>query len=144
MSTWSLAINPTTAGATNVDWTISLSAPYCGRFRIADGVFIQPEAPLAFPDPVPSEDVMFDDGTAIASVQNGVLQVQPSPDRLWPQICAAGDRPFSVELLPSLGLTNPDPGSYAVDVWLGSGSTPTQLPVDVQASAGTCSETADQ
>jgi hypothetical protein len=71
-------------------------------------------------------------------LQNGVLQVQPAPDRLWPQICAAGDRPFRVELLSSLGLSNPDPGTYAVDVWIGSGSPPVQLPISVDASAASC------
>jgi hypothetical protein len=42
-------------------------------------------------------------------------------------ICMQGDRPFSVELLPALGLSNPDPGTYTVDVWTGSDPTPQPL-----------------
>jgi len=110
---------------------LALSARYCGGYDIADGVFIQPEAPLALPDPVPSDAVLFAGMPADVSIQNGVLRVAPSPDLLWSQVCIQGDRPFTVQLLPALGLTNPDSGTYVVDVWIGSGSAPVSLPVTI-------------
>jgi len=109
-----------------------LSATYCGGYRIGDGVYIQPEAPLSLPATVPPGGVSFANGSADATVDdNGVMRVVPGADRAWAQFCAAGERPFTIELLPALRLTNPDPGSYTIDVWIGSGSTPVQLAIDI-------------
>jgi hypothetical protein len=127
---WAIDVDPATAQTGGVHWTLSLSARYCGGYALGDGVFIQPETPLTLPDPVPADAVLFAGGAADASVQNGVLRVVPSDDRLWSQVCIDGDRPFTVELLPSLGLTNPDPGTYTVDTWIGAGP-PAQLSVSI-------------
>jgi hypothetical protein len=129
--TWSISVDPDTAQASNVHWTLSLSAHYCGGFDIGDGVYLQPEAPLALPDPVPPEDVLFAGNAADVSLQNGVLRVAPSPTIAHSMICMQGDRPFTVELLPALGLSNPDAGTYVVDVWTGSNPTPVQLPLTI-------------
>jgi hypothetical protein len=131
----SLTFDPAVAGAPNVHWTITLSAPYCGGYGIGDGVYLQPEAPLTLPTTVPSDSVLFDGQPAAVSVQDGVLRVAPSPTLVQSQICLPGDRPFAVELLPSLGLSNPDAGEYTVDTWIGSGGTPLKLTVDVGPAA---------
>jgi hypothetical protein len=128
---WSVAFDPTTAHASNVHWTLSLTAHYCGGFQVGDGVYLQPEAPLALPDSVPADGVLFAGQAADVSLDNGVLRVAPSPEIAHSMICMQGDRPLTVELLPSLGLTNPDPGTYAVDVWTGAQTTPVSLPVTV-------------
>jgi hypothetical protein len=129
---WSMSVDPATPQASNVHWTLQLSAGYCGGYRIGDGVYIQPQAPLALPDQVPAEDVLFDGNATDVSLQDGVLRVAPSPDLARSMICLSGDRPFSVELLPALGLSNPDPGTYTVDVWTGAQTTPVALPVTIQ------------
>ncbi|HEX8966256.1 MAG TPA: hypothetical protein VF937_00145 [Chloroflexota bacterium] len=134
-SSWSVAVDPNTPQTSNVHWTISLSAPYCGGYQIGDGVFIEAEAPLAFPDPAPADAVLFAGEPAQVSQTNGVLQVSPAASLARSMICMQGDRPFTIELLPSLGLSNPDPGSYAIDVWVGSGSQPVQLPVTIDDPA---------
>jgi hypothetical protein len=130
----SIALDPTSAQATGVHWTITLSAPYCGGFRIGDGVYVQPEPPLALPADVPAEAVLFNGQPADVSLQAGVLRVAPSHTLAQSMICQTGDRQFTVELLGALGLTNPDAGDYAVDVRLGSGGTPQTLPVTIDAS----------
>jgi hypothetical protein len=127
---WSVALDPPAAHAAGVRWTISLSANYCGGYDIGDGVFIQPEAPFAFPDPVAADGVLFEGGAADVHLENGVLRVVPSSDRLWSQVCIQGERPLTVELQPSVGLTNPDAGTYDVGVWIGAGQQ-VQLPVVV-------------
>jgi hypothetical protein len=128
---WLVAVDPTTAHATNVHWTFSLSAGYCGGYQIGNGVFIQPEAPLSLPDPVPPDAVLFAGQPADVSMQSGVLRVAPAPGLVRSQICLQGQRPFTIELLPSLGLSNPDSGAYLVDVWTGSDPTVQQLPLTV-------------
>ena len=133
-SAWSAAIDPSAPGATGTHWTVSLSAHYCGGYDLGDGVFIQPEAPLALPDPVPPDAVLFAGQSADVSVDNGVLRVAPSPGLARSMICMQGDRAFTVELLPSLGLTNPGSGNYAVDVWIGSGGAQVQLPITIADS----------
>ena len=122
-----MSVDPATAQASNVHWTVQLAARYCGGYQIGDGVYLQPEAPLALPDQVPAEDVLFASNAADVSLQSGVLRVAPSPDLARSMICTQGDRPFSVELLPALGLSNPDPGTYTVDVWTGANPTPQPL-----------------
>jgi len=67
-------------------------------------------------------------------IQGDVLRVSPSPALARPQFCQAGSRPFTIELLGSLGMTNPEPGDYAVDVWLGSGGPTLKLPVTIDAT----------
>jgi hypothetical protein len=131
----SIAFDPTSAQATGVHWTITLSAPYCGGFRIGDGVYVQPEPPLALPADVPAAAVRFNGQPADVSLTDGVLRVAPSHTLAQSMLCQAGDRQFTVELLDSLGLTNPDAGDYAVDVWFGPGSdeTPQQLPITIDA-----------
>jgi len=122
-----MSVDPATAQASNVHWTVQLAARYCGGYQIGDGVYLQPEAPLALPDQVPAEDVLFASNAADVSLQSGVLRVAPSPDLARSMICTQGDRPFSVELLPALGLSNPDPGTYTVDVWTAANPTPQPL-----------------
>jgi hypothetical protein len=126
----SIALDPTSAQATGVHWTITLSAPYCGGFRIGDGVYLQPGPPLALPADVPAEAVLSNGQPADVSLQAGVLRVAPSHTLAQSMICQTGERQFTVELLGALGLTNPDAGDYAVDVRLGSGGTPQTLPSD--------------
>ena len=139
---WSVALDPSAAHASNVHWTFSLSAGYCGGWQIGNGVFIQPETPLSFADPVPSDAVLFAGQAADVSIQNGVLQVAPAAGLAHSQICTQGDRQFTVELLPSLGLTNPDAGTYVVDVWTGTNPSMQQLPVTVDDPP--TSDTSDQ
>lgn len=129
---WSVTLDPATSGASNVRWTVSLSARYCGGYQIGDGVYIQPEAPLALPDQVPSQDVLFAGNAADTSLQNGVLRVSQSPEVVRSQICMQGSRPFTIELLPALGMSNPEAGTYTLDVWTGADPTPQQLPVGIQ------------
>ena len=134
-SSWSATFDPSTPDATNVQWTLTLSAMYCGGYAIGDGVYISPEAPLALPSTVSPDGVLFAGGAAVSSLNAGVLQVAPAPDLARSMICSQGPRTFTIELLPSLGLTNPDAGTYAVDVRIGSASPPVTLPVTIQASA---------
>jgi len=131
----SIAVDPPTAQATGVHWTITLSAPYCGGFRIGDGVHLQPEPPLALPADVPAEAVLFNGQPADVALQAGVLRVAPSHTLAQPMFCQRGDRQFTVELLGSLGLTNPDAGEYAVDIWFGpaAASPPQQVPITIDA-----------
>jgi hypothetical protein len=117
-------------------WTINLSAPYCGGYRIGDGVYLSPEAPLAFPDALPDGSVLFAGNPASVDLENGVLRVSLGPRILQSMICIQGDRPFSVELLPSAGFTLPDiPGDYAIDVWTGASPTPVTATVTVPDSS---------
>src|SRR5579859_4195391 len=116
----SISLDSTSPLATSVHWTVTLSAPCCGGFRIGDGVYLQPEAPLALPADVPPAAVLFDGQPADVALQGDVLRVSPSPTLAQSQLCQAGSRPFTIELLGSLGLTNPGAGDYAVNVWLGS------------------------
>ncbi len=127
----SITLDPSSPLATDVHWTVTLSAPYCGGFRIGDGVYLQPEAPLALPTDVPSGAVLFDGQPADVALQGDVLRVAPSLALAQPQFCQAGSRPFTIELLGALGLTNPGAGDYAVDVWLGSGGATLKLPVTI-------------
>jgi hypothetical protein len=125
---WSAMVDPSTANASGVHWTLLLSAHYCGGYNLGDGVHIEPEAPIALPVPVPSDSVLLDGLAAVPSADNGVLSVLPAPDRLWSQVCLQGERPLTIDLLPDMGMTNPSAGTYAVDVWIDSGPH-VQLPV---------------
>jgi hypothetical protein len=132
---WFVSVDPSTAQASGVHWTVQLAAPYCGSYRLGDGVHIQPQAPLAFPETVPSDGVLLGGQPAQAALSDGVLVVSPAPGLARSLICMPGEQPLTVELLPSLGMANPDAGSYVVDVWLGSSSTAVQLPVTVDAQS---------
>ena len=68
----SLTFDPMSPQATNVHWTITLSAPYCGGFRIGDGVYVQPEPPLALPADVPADAVLFNGQAADVVLQDGI------------------------------------------------------------------------
>ena len=58
------------------------------------------------------DSVLFAGQPADVSLKNGVLRVAPSRELVWSQICTLGPRQFTIELLPSLGLANPDrPGA---------------------------------
>jgi hypothetical protein len=131
MPGWSVVLDPATAHASSVHWTISLSAHYCGGYVVGDGVYVQLEAPFAFPNTVQDEDVLFAGNAAVTSLDNGILRVAQAPDVARSMLCTQGERPLTIELLPSLGLTNPDSGTYAVDVWTGSNATVNQLPLTV-------------
>jgi len=119
-----VSVNPDQPGAA-ADWTFNLSAPYCGGFQIGSGVYLSPEAPLAFPDTFSDGSVLFAGNPASFDIQEGVLRVSLGPGIAQSMICMQGDRPLSIELLPSAGFTVPDvPGDYAIDVWTGARSTP--------------------
>jgi hypothetical protein len=133
-----IALDPAAPAAANVHWTITLSAPYCGGFHIGDGVYVQPEAPLALPPTVPADAVLFDGQAADVLLHGDVLRVTPSRTLAQSMLCQQVDRQFTVELLSSLGLANPDAGQYAVDVWLGSGGAPQKLSVTIDAPSNGC------
>jgi hypothetical protein len=123
----SLGIDPDQLGATP-HWTITIGAQYCGGFRIGDGVYVSPEAPLALPSTLPDGSVLFDGQPASVDWVNGALRVGPGQGLARSMICMAGDRPLSVELLPQAAFGLPaDPGDYAVDVWTGANPTPLNL-----------------
>jgi hypothetical protein len=132
---WFVSIDPSTAQAASVHWTIQLTAPYCGGYRLGDGVHIQPQAPLAFPDTLASDGVVLGGQPAQATLSDGVLVVSPAPGLAQSMICMPGEQPLTVELVPSLGMANPDPGNYVVDVWLGSSGAAVQLPVTVDTQS---------
>jgi hypothetical protein len=134
-TSWSVSIDPSTGQASGVHWTVQLAAPYCGGYRLGDGVHIQPQAPLAFPDTVPSDGVVLAGQPAQAALDGGVLVVSPAPGLAQSMICMPGEQPLTVELVPSLGMANPDPGNYVVDVWLGSSGAAVQLPVTVDTQS---------
>jgi hypothetical protein len=131
----SLTFNPASPHATDVHWIVTLSAAYCGGVRIGDGVYIKPEPPLALPATVSPDTVLFDGRPAEVVLQAGVLRVTPSRTLAQSMLCLPRDQPFTVELVGSLGLANPDAGDYAVDVWIGSGSRPQRLPVTIAVPA---------
>lgn len=128
-----LSVDPDQPGATP-HWTIGLAAPYCGGFRIGDGVYVRPEAPLTLPPSLPDGSVLFEGHPASISQVGDALRIGPAPDTVWSMICQPGQRPFRVELLPAAGLALPaDAGSYALDVWTGANPTPATVSIDVPA-----------
>jgi hypothetical protein len=117
---WSLSVDPPTAGQTP-HWTLELSAPYCGGYRIGDGVYVRPEPPLALPNVVPDGSVLFQGQPGSVTLTPEALRIGPAPDMVFSQVCLQGDAQFIVELLPGAGLALPaDPGTYAVDLWTGA------------------------
>jgi hypothetical protein len=127
-----VVVDPDQAGATP-HWTVTLSAPYCGGYRIGDGVYLRPEAPLGLPDaPPPDGSVLFQGQPGSVSVVGDALRISPAPGTLFSQVCVSGERPLSVEVLPEAGLSLPaNAGSYAVDLWTGANPEPAVLPFDV-------------
>ena len=122
---WSLAVDPPVAGQ-SPHWTLELSAPYCGGYRIGDGVYVRPEAPLALPAAVPDGSVLFQGQPASVSLTPEALRIGPAPDMVFSQVCLQSDAQFIVELLPNAGLAlPPEPGTYAVDLW--TGADPSQV-----------------
>src|SRR5262249_25739962 len=55
--TASLGVDPNQPGTTP-HWTITIGAPYCGGYRIGDGVYVSAEAPLAMPSTPPDGSVL--------------------------------------------------------------------------------------
>jgi hypothetical protein len=122
---WGLAVDPPVAGLTP-HWILELSAPYCGGYRIGDGVYIRPEPPLALPDAVPDGSVLFQGQPASVTLTRDALQIGPAPDTVFSQVCTQGESQFTVEVLPEAGLALPaEPGTYAVDLW--TGADPSQV-----------------
>jgi hypothetical protein len=122
---WGLSVDPPVAGQTP-HWTLELSAPYCGGYRIGDGVYVRPEPPLALPAVVPDGSVLFQGQPASVSLTPQALRIGPAPDMVFSQVCLASDSQFIVELLPDAGLALPaEPGTYAVDLW--TGADPSQV-----------------
>jgi hypothetical protein len=122
---WSLAVEPAVPGQTP-RWTLELSAPYCGGFRIGEGVYVRPEPPLGVPDAVPEGSVLFQGQPASVALTGDALRIGPAPDMLFSQVCLSGERQFTIELLPEAGLALPaDPGTYTVELW--TGAEPSQV-----------------
>src|SRR5947209_1908426 len=98
-----VAIDPDQPGAMP-HWTVTIGAEYCGGYRIGDGVYVKPEAPLALPATVAADGVLFAGQPASVAIVHGVLRVSPGVGLIQSMICIAGQRPLQVELLPSAGL----------------------------------------
>jgi hypothetical protein len=131
----SVVVDPDQTSAT-ADWSITIPAQYCGGYRIGDGVYISPEAPITLPSPVPDGSVMFAGQPAEVDEINGAWRVSLAPGIAQSMICMPDDRPLTIELTPQAGVTLPDsPGTYAVDVWTGANPTPMTLQFDVPADA---------
>jgi hypothetical protein len=131
---WTATVDPDVASAAT-HLTITLSAAYCGGFRVGDGVYVQAEAPLVLSGPVPDGSALFAGGAATTDSVGDALRFTPAPGRVWSQICIQGQRDLSVELTPDAGFTLPDqPGTYALDVWTGENAQPVTVTFDVPAS----------
>ena len=131
----SIEVDPNQLGATP-HWTITIGATYCGGYRIGDGVYVSPEAPLALPSSMPDGSVLFaGQPAAVSHVDGATLRVGPAPGQAQSMLCMPGDRPLTVELLPEAGFTLPtDAGDYAVDVWTGADPTPQNFTFSVPAA----------
>jgi hypothetical protein len=133
-----LAVNPAPDGAAT--WVITLDAPYCGGFRVGDGVYLQLLDAFSWPDTVPTDAVSFADGPALIALDQvaGVLQVSPAPGRIWAQFCVDGGTvPLTVTLAPSLGLDRPSDGQQALQVWTSESPVPVVLAASVGNQAPT-------
>jgi hypothetical protein len=117
-------VDPAQLGATP-HWTITIGTPYCGGYRIGDGVYVSAEAPLALPSALPDGSVLFAGQPAtVTQVHGTTLRVGPTPGLAQRMICMAGERPLTIELLPEAGFALPgDAGDYALDVWTGANPT---------------------
>jgi hypothetical protein len=117
-------------------WTLTLATPYCGGYRIGDGVYLRPQPPLSLPTDLPDGSVLFEGQPATVSQVEDALRIGPAPDVVWSQVCLNTDRPLQIELLPEAGLSLPaDPGSYAIDVWTGANATPITITFEVPGPA---------
>jgi hypothetical protein len=133
----SITVDPGQPGATP-HWTITVPAEYCGGYRVGDGVYVSPEAPLAMPTALPDGTALFAGEPAAVDSVNGALRIAPGPGLVHTMICVAGPQSLNVELLPEAGFALPsDPGDYAVDVWTGADPSPISLSFTVPAAADT-------
>jgi hypothetical protein len=129
----SINLSPDKARATNVSWTVQLSAPYCGGYNIGGYVSIRPIAPLSLPKSVPSSSVTFANGPAEVSSIEGTLQVKPAEGRAWTQLCSFQPQPLTIVFSPGAGWVNPaKSGTYYVEVSTGSSSNSVTVPVVVR------------
>jgi len=127
----SISVDPDQPGATP-HWQFTLAPTYCGGYRIGDGVYVSPEAPLALPSTVSSDAVLFAGQPASVDTATGALRVNPAPGLAQSMVCMTGPRALVVDVLPEAGLSLPnDPGQYAVDVWTGADPTPITLSFQV-------------
>jgi len=127
----SVSVDPALPGA-SPHWTITLFAQYCGGYRIGDGVYVSPEAPLALPATLPDGSVLFAGGPASVTQVGTALRVAPAPGLAQSMVCTPGDQPLAIELLPQAGFGLPNtPGTYAVDLWTGAQPTPVTVAFDV-------------
>jgi hypothetical protein len=130
----SVSVDPLQPAATP-HWTISIGAEYCGGYKIGDGVYISPEAPLVLPSAIPDGSALFAGQPGSVDWVNGTLRIGPAPGLVQSMICMAGPRPLNVELLSTAGFALPaDPGDYALDVWTGADPTPLNLAFTVPAA----------
>ena len=130
----SLSVDPDQAGA-SPQWSVTIPAQYCGGWRVGDGVYLSPEAPLALPDSVSDASVQFSGSAATATMVDGALRIALAPGQAQSMICMTGDRGLTVTVLSSAGFALPSAGGdYTLDVWTGADATPTSLTVSVPAS----------
>jgi hypothetical protein len=129
----SVVVDPAQPGA-SPHWTITVFEPYCGGYKIGDGVYLSPEAPISIPQSPADGSILFAGQPASVSQVGNALRVAPSPDTFWSMVCMPGNRSLTVELLPQAGMALPDAGgTYAVDYWTGANPTPVTLSFDVPA-----------
>jgi len=128
-----LTVSPSAAVAMSATWTLHLSAPYCGGFRIGQGVAVQPRPPLTL-EMLTARGVRFDQLAAETEVVGDVLWVRPAPGQIWSMICLQQEQPFTIDFT---GVANPPAGTYTVTVWSGAHPDPISLavtPVEVAPS----------
>ena len=127
----SVSVDPALPGA-SPHWTITVFAEYCGGYRIGDGVYVSPEAPLAVPTSLPSASVLFAGGPASVTQVGTALRIASAPGLAQSMICVAGDQPLSIELLPEAGFALPSTaGSFVLRLWTGAQPTPVTVAFDV-------------
>jgi hypothetical protein len=119
----SVQVDPGQPGTTP-HWTITLFEPYCGGYKIGDGVYLSPESPLALPQNLPDGSVLFAGQPASATLVGNAVRVAPAPGVVGSMICMQGNRSLTINFLPQAGLTLPDAGgTYALDYWTGADPT---------------------
>lgn len=132
----SIRLDPTTAGAQDVAWTITLHAQYCGGYRIGAYVEIAPQWNGALPAAISADNVTFAGGEAAVTQVGDALRISPAPGRVWAQYCTEGMVAFDITIAAPAGMSNPaTAGAYQVDV--STESAPTAIPVNVSITQGT-------